>query len=589
MAKTEQDLDRRRRPARRATSRLSASAAVVKTLDRLGALVGLDAGWVVRSATPGLEQLTGTPREHALGRSLRTLLAPRGAEETIAALAKAVQAPSPTAVLGTLRDGRPVVLVPVAHPAPSAEIYLVVCDLRPGQDARGAREAPDRPDRLPDSSEVFRARLVGVEEELGEAAVLLEIAEDLAASLELDMVLPRVVEHAARLCRADVVGLELVDPETSRFAVAAVSGAGQLPRPGAAEPPGDPLAGHAIAARVPVMGTGRDEGRRYAPYLPDAATARFRASLAVPLVADARVLGALVFCRRAARPFGSLERQRAERLARHAALAIRNARLHGELERRMDELRRAQAQVVQAEKLAAVGRLAAGAAHEINNPLAAIVGNAELLLRREILTKSASERVERILQGAYRAARIIKHLLAFVRAHPPDLRLTDVPAVLRDAVAGRARDLELDHVAVVDEMGVLPAVVADPQQLGQVFANILDNALDAVTVALGTEGRTIRLTGRVVGDRVEVRIENSGLPIAEATLPKIFDPFFTTKAVGRGAGLGLSVCQGIVSAHGGHIHAENVPHGVALVVELPLAGPSADAADTAPPALARGA
>src|SRR5262249_36603025 len=110
----------------------------------------------------------------------------------------------------------------------------------------------------------------------------------------------------------------------------------------------------------------------------------------------------------------------------------------------------------------------------------------------------------------------------------------------------------------------------DAAQLGQVFANVRDNALDAVRELAEPERRVIRLSDRVEGDRVEIRIENTGPPIADAALPNIFDPFFTTKGVGRGVGLGLSVCEGIVSAHGGRIRAENRATGVALVIQLPV-------------------
>jgi signal transduction histidine kinase len=336
-------------------------------LDHLGALIGMDAGWVIRSATGGLERLVGRPPDAVLGHALRSLLEPETAEATITALAVAVQSATRTVVEGTLVGHRQVLLVPLPHPAPSAEIYVVVTD------AHGAAAAPS----------------------------------------------------------------------------------------GAAE----------------------------------------------------------------------------------------------------------------TEKQAALARLGAGVAHEINNPLAAIVGNAELLLRREPMTPDFTERVERILQGAYRVARVVHQLLLFVRAHPPDLALTDVVTLLREQVGACAPDLELDGVRVVDELGPLPLVRADARQLGQALANILGNALDAARALPPGQERMIRLTSSLGPGHLSLRIENSGPPIDRENLPRIFDPFFTTKVVGQGAGLGLSVCQGVVTAHGGRIVAENLRDGVAVIVELPAGSP----------------
>jgi signal transduction histidine kinase len=557
--KTEEGLRSRRNKARRPHRPSGAPAVAGQALDHLGAVIGLDAGWVIRSATPGLERLVGERVERLVGRSLRTLLAPGSAQATIDALAEGVQAESRAVVPGMLTGRRPVLLIPAPTAEPSAEIYVVVTDaLGPGIHV-GA-----------DTAEVFRARLVEVEEQLVEAALIGEIADDFSASLDAAVVLPRVADHTARLCRAHLVAVELLDSETGLLSVAAVSG---VVRGTVAAPPVVPestLAGRALAAGAAIELTGEEAERQAARYAPDG-EARFRAALAVPLGTGASPLGVLVLCRTGARPFSPTDVHRARQVARAGARTLRNAHLYGELRRQLAELRLQQAEVVEAEKAAALGKLGAGAAHEINNPLAAIVGNAELLLRREPLTPSSQERVERILQAAYRAARVIRQLLTFVRAQPPEIAPTDVVRALREAVAERTADLEAESVRLVDELGVLPSIPADARQLAQVFGHILDNALDAVKATPGTADRTIRLASREHPGRVCLRIENSGLPIHESALPRIFDPFFTTKAVGRGSGLGLAVCHGIVAAHGGRIVAENLPGAVAFLVDLPVA------------------
>jgi signal transduction histidine kinase len=327
-----------------------------------------------------------------------------------------------------------------------------------------------------------------------------------------------------------------------------------------------------MAADTVVELGGEQAERQSARYVATDEVERFRTCLAVPLAVEGTAVGALVFCRAGADPFEPTAVRRARELARSAALAVGNVRRHARLRRELLELRESQPRLVQAEKQAALARLSSGAAHEINNPLAAIVGNAELLLRREPLTPGFSERVERILQSAYRVARVVRQLLLFVRAHPPDLAPTDVVALLREQVAADGRDLELDGVRLIDELAPLPVVQADARQLGQALASVLDNALDAVRALPPGQERAIRLTSATGAGHLRLRIENSGAPIAGEDLTRIFDPFFTTKVVGQGPGLGLSVCQGVVTAHGGRVLVENLPHGVAVSVELPANG-----------------
>jgi signal transduction histidine kinase len=525
-------------------------------LDHLGALIGVDAGWIVRSATPGVERLTGEPAESLTGRSLRTLLEPDTADSTIEQLARAIQAERRMAVPGRLVGDRPVVFIPAPTHEPSAEIYLLVTD-SVGDTTRAAETA-----------DVFRARLVEVEEQLADVALLSDVAEDISGSLDPGQVLPRIAEHALRLCRAQAVGVETLDRERTLLQLVAFAeiGRGEVSPP--AVPPEATLAGRALAAGTTVELSGEDAERHGARYA--AGQARYRTVLAVPLLAGSAALGAIVLCRTAARPFSAVEVLRARKLARRAAPVVRNVRAHAELRHQLAEFQHSQAELVQSEKVAALGKLGAGAAHEINNPLAAIVGNAELLLRRESLTPGARERVDRILEAAYRAARVIRQLLTFVRPPAPDTMPTDVVRLLRQVLAERTGTPAMEGVELVDELKAVPAVAADGRQIAQVFTHILDNAIDAVKTTADGHAREIRLSSMALPGRVRIRIENSGLPIAADSLPRIFDPFYTTKAVGQGAGLGLSVCRGIMSAHGGRIVAENLPRGVAILVDLPV-------------------
>jgi signal transduction histidine kinase len=553
----EERLRSRRRKAGRPRRPSGAREVAALALDHLGALIGVDAGWVIRSATPGLERLAGQSAESLTGRSLSSLLDPDTADSTIEQLAQAIQADRRMAVRGRLAGDRSVVFIPAPTPEPSAEIYLLVTDTV-GDTTRAAETA-----------EVFRARLVEVEEQLADVALLSDVTEDISTSLDPGLVLPRIAEHALRLCRAQAVGVETLDRQRTLLQLVAFAeiGRGEVSAP--AVPPDATLAGRALVAGTTLELIGDDAERHGARYAAGQ-TARYRAILAVPLLAGGAAQGAIVLCRTAGRPFSALEVLRARKLARRAALVVRNVRAHAELRHQLAEVQHGQAELIEAEKVAALGKLGAGAAHEINNPLAAIVGNAELLLRRESLTPGARERVDRILEAAYRAARVIRQLLMFVRPQAPDTTPTDLVRVLRQVVAERTGTRGMDAVRLLDEMEAVPAVAADGRQLAQVFGNILDNALDAVKTTTNGHDRTIRLTSHSLPGRVRIGIENSGLPIADESLPRIFDPFYTTKPVGQGAGLGLSVCRGIVSAHGGRIVAENLSDGVAILVDLPV-------------------
>ncbi|HUT75688.1 MAG TPA: HAMP domain-containing sensor histidine kinase [Armatimonadota bacterium] len=225
---------------------------------------------------------------------------------------------------------------------------------------------------------------------------------------------------------------------------------------------------------------------------------------------------------------------------------------------------------IQSEKLAAVGLLAAGAMHEINNPVTAIVAYAQLLLKSDLGERQRAD-VERIATEALRASRIVQNLLSFSRPMRPQ----KAPLDLNDAVGGaldrRSRQLAADHIAVHTHLcsGLL-LVEADRYQLEQVFINIINNARDAMLLQPDDRRLTVSTTA---GDgRVRATFDDSGPGIVPADLDRIFDPFFTTKEEGRGTGLGLAVCYGILKEHRGCISAHNLPAGGArFVVELPRA------------------
>jgi len=229
-----------------------------------------------------------------------------------------------------------------------------------------------------------------------------------------------------------------------------------------------------------------------------------------------------------------------------------------------------QAKLAHAERMATIGRLVSGVAHEVNNPLAAILGFTDLLIENPEIPASAHESLEIILQETQRTKNIVQDLLSFARQRPVQREAVQLGAILRQTIKLRSYDFTSHGVEVVEEFDEeLPATIGDSQQLQQVFLNIVNNAYDAIQEA-GRRG-VVRLQTKRAGDSIEVAISDNGTGIADTA--RIFDPFFTTKPTGKGTGLGLSICYGIVRAHGGEIQCWNNENGEGstFLVKLPVA------------------
>jgi signal transduction histidine kinase len=252
-------------------------------------------------------------------------------------------------------------------------------------------------------------------------------------------------------------------------------------------------------------------------------------------------------------------------LRTHLADADRS-RLLAKSEQSIENLQRLQAQLVQSEKLVSLGQLAAGAAHEINNPLAAILGFSDLLADDPTVPDRARATAAKIRDQARRTKTLVGNLLSFARQVPAERTLLDINTVVNNAVQLRALDLRSGTTRVELQLeSVLPGVRGDGNQLMQVFFNIISNALDAMEAANGGV-----LTIKTIRDRsnVVVLFSDSGPGIKEPH--RVFDPFYTTKPVGKGTGLGLSICFGIIQEHVGKILCYNRQEGGAVFrVELP--------------------
>jgi PAS domain S-box-containing protein len=251
--------------------------------------------------------------------------------------------------------------------------------------------------------------------------------------------------------------------------------------------------------------------------------------------------------------------------------------------RDVTELKRLEEQLIQAEKLAAMGQMLAGVAHELNNPLTAILGITEVLNERQGLGESAKRQLELTHRQARRAARIVQNLLEFSRPASPQKKPLDINSLIDRTLQLHEHSLRRNSVAVdFHPQPEFPGVIGDGNQLIQVFLNLVSNAEQAI--------REVRDTGRIqirlgqANHRLSVTVQDDGVGIKPEALPRLFDPFYTTKRPGGGTGLGLSICMSIVREHGGTIEAEALPAGgSAFTVYLPAAIELPDAARTSTP------
>lgn len=256
------------------------------------------------------------------------------------------------------------------------------------------------------------------------------------------------------------------------------------------------------------------------------------------------------------------ERERAEEQLRAA---------HEQLQEAHEELKSSQEQLLQSSKLAAVGQLVSGVAHEVNNPLMAILGNSEMLLK-----KSGDERIRKHLKRVYeetnRAIAIVRNLLSFARKQEVEKVPVSVNDCLESVINLRSYEMSMDNIDIETDIAPdLPEAMADFQQLQQVFLNLLINAEQAIK-GIRDSGKVFIRTERAGNKKIRITVADDGPGIPKEIQARIFEPFFTTKDVGKGTGLGLSICYGIITDHGGKITvASEEAKGTTFIIELPVA------------------
>lgn len=298
-----------------------------------------------------------------------------------------------------------------------------------------------------------------------------------------------------------------------------------------------------------------------------------------------RVVGGLTVGSRTPKDFSPADINLLVAVGSQLSSAIERAKLYEEARQAYENLRRTQEQLLHSEKMAAVGQLISGVAHELNNPLTAILGYSQLLTSSGQIGPQGVEYADKLYKQAQRTHRIVQNLLSFARQHKPERVPVQLNLILEETLALRDYDLRMNHIRVHLELDQnLPVTSADPHQLQQVFLNMVNNAVDAM-LEQSNEGDLWVKTG-ANGDKLFIEFTDNGPGVKDPS--RVFDPFYTTKPVGKGTGLGLSICYGIVTEHGGSIRVRNAPpRGASFTIEVPYlpakAAKSADASKAKEP------
>ena len=390
----------------------------------------------------------------------------------------------------------------------------------------------------------------------------------LQATSERD-ILADAVRTTRELVDADAAAVYLADPKAGVLKLEAGLGwesgiVGSVTVPASAES----FAGYSYLHKETIHVADLHDERRFS--VPAYLTGHgIRAGTTVPLGLADEPLGVVAAFYREPREASDEERRMLASVADHTALALEKAKLYAELQANLQRLQETQAQLIQADKLKALGTLLSGMAHELNNPLSTIQLSVQLLKRGEA-TEPVRRRLDVVEEECERASRIIRDLLVFARRRPPERKRVDLNRVLNGVVKLQGPEFDLHRIRIVTELATLPPILGDGHQLQQVFLNLCTNATHAMR-SRGGEGHMLTIRSRQTEGEATIEIQDSGPGIPAEHLGRIFDPFFTTKAAGEGTGLGLSLSIGIVQAHGGRMEARNLPGGGAcFTVTLPI-------------------
>jgi len=402
-----------------------------------------------------------------------------------------------------------------------------------------------------------------------------ELSHALITNSDLDQLMDLIAHTALEVMEADTVSLMLLEPEQEELQIVAGRGLSPEVVRKTRVAMGSGIAGYVAQRGEPVLLRSSSPDPRLMHLLKR--EHEIGSAVSVPLMLRERPVGALNVNRKPGREeFTEQDVRALSVFASQAASAIEKAQLYRrgqeELERSQEMLTRleqAQAQLIHSEKMASLGLLAGGVAHEINNPLTVIRGRSELLLASTPADAPIRKSLELVLTESDRIAKIVRGLLDFSREHGSrEMTLVNLNHVVEQTLELTSHIMKAENVEIATELNPeLPTVLANAGRLEQVFMNVAVNALQAMP-----QGGKLHVRTWSEVKRVHVSFADTGCGIPEDVIPRIFEPFFTTKAEGEGTGLGLAVSHGIMKAHGGQINIHSVVgEGTVVTIDLPAA------------------
>jgi signal transduction histidine kinase/CheY-like chemotaxis protein len=415
-----------------------------------------------------------------------------------------------------------------------------------------------------------KAQLTGsLQRSVEQLTILSAVGKSVVSLMDIEELLSRIVEAGVYVTKAEEGFLLLVDPDSEDLYLRAGKNLGSEQTLGFRLKVEDSLAGQVVQTGKPVRRGGKGTGRDFkvkTGYL-------VKSLLHVPLLLRGEVIGVLSVDNQVSDvEFTEEDQYLLSTLADYAAISIENATLYEELRHKMRDLERSQQELIESSKLAVVGTLAAGVAHEFNNLLAAISGHTELGLISDDMDE-IKRALQVVIDTVDRAKKITQNLLTLARRREPKMEMIQVSEAVENPLQLIERDLQKSNIELVRRFSEVRPVVCDAGQIAQVCLNLLTNARDAML----PDGGTLTVEIREDEDDVLISFSDTGTGIPDNIMDKLFQPFVTTKGpLGggdmAGSGLGLSVSYGIIKNHGGTVEVETeLSKGSTFTIRLPIA------------------